>query len=52
MTLILDNWQWVLITFYVAEKIVKLSPLAWDDILVDGIKSIALKLYDLFKDSR
>jgi len=30
-----DNWQIVLIIFYVAEKVVKLTPSKKDDILVD-----------------
>ncbi len=33
-----ENWKTVLIAFYIIEKIVKLSPAKWDDILVDGIK--------------
>lgn len=39
------NWQWVLLAFYVLEKIVKESKAEWDDILVDGIKSILSKLF-------
>ncbi len=39
-----SNWLWFLLLFYVAEKLVKISPAKWDDILVDavisGIKSI------------
>jgi len=41
---ITENWQYVLIGFMVLEKIVKVSPAKWDDILVDGIKSMATKL--------
>jgi hypothetical protein len=39
-----QNWQYVLVAFYILEKIVKLSPAAWDDILVDGIMAILRRL--------
>lgn len=39
MEWITANWEWLLIGFMALEKIVKLSPAKWDDILVDGIKS-------------
>jgi len=39
-----ENWEYVLIGFYIAEKIVKETKCEWDDILVDGIKSIFKKL--------
>jgi len=29
-----------IITFTILEKVVKLSPCKWDDIVIDGIKSI------------
>ena len=41
------NWQWVLIGFMVLEKVVKISPAKWDDIVVDGIKSMLEKLKGL-----
>lgn len=34
------NWQWLLIGFFVAEKLVLMSPAKWDDILVSGIIKI------------
>ena len=40
----LDNWEYILLVFYVLEKLVKMSPATWDDILVDGLKSIAMKI--------
>jgi len=40
MEFLIENWERVLIGFMIAEKIVKISPMAWDDILVDGIKSV------------
>ena len=40
---LLHNWQWILLGFMILEKIVKLTPAKWDDILVDGIKSILMK---------
>ncbi len=39
-----NNWEWILVGFYVLEKVVKLSPTVWDDILIDGIRSILTKL--------
>ena len=38
------NWEYVLLGFYILEKAVKLSPAAWDDILVDGIFAILKRL--------
>jgi len=32
-----ENWEWVLLAFMVAEKIVKMSPTDKDDILLDVI---------------
>ncbi len=43
MDFIAEHWYWVLVLFYVLEKIVKLSPAKWDDILVDGIKAMLVK---------
>ena len=43
-TWLIENWQWILIGFYVAEKVVKLTPFSWDDILVDGLKAVFGKL--------
>lgn len=44
MDFLLSNWTYILLGFYVLEKIVKLTPVKWDDILVDGIRSILKKL--------
>ena len=44
MDFILQNWEYFLLGFYVLEKVVKLTPFKWDDILVDGIKEILFKL--------
>ncbi|MBA7633905.1 hypothetical protein ES703_41476 [subsurface metagenome] len=44
MTWLSSNWEWILVGFYVLEKIVKISPAVWDDILVDGIKYVLSKL--------
>ena len=42
-----SNWEWCLIIFMVAEKLVKLSPTQYDDILLDfvwgNIKKLAGK---------
>ncbi len=32
-----SNWEWCLIGFMVAEKIVKMSPTQYDDILLDFV---------------
>lgn len=40
----LANWQWCLLGFYIAEKVVKLMPFRWDDILIDGIRDIMDRL--------
>jgi len=39
MDYIISHWQEALIGFMVIEKIVKVTPCKWDDILVDGIKA-------------
>ena len=41
---LLENWTYILVIFYIAEKIVKLTPFEWDDILIDGIKAVIKKL--------
>ncbi len=46
-----NNWEWVLVGFYVAEKIVKVTPAVWDDILVDGIRALATSIYNALKKS-
>ena len=35
MQWILGNWQWVLLAFYVLEKVIKLSPSKKDDVIFD-----------------
>jgi hypothetical protein len=32
-----SNWEWVLLVFYVIEKVVKLSPTKQDDVIFDMI---------------
>ena len=32
-----ENWEWVLLAFTIVEKIVKLSPTKYDDMLFDMI---------------
>ena len=34
---IIANWEYILIGFYALEKIVKLSPTQYDDILFDAV---------------
>ena len=35
MDFLTNNWEWILIGFMVAEKLVKLSPTKYDDIILD-----------------
>ncbi len=44
MEFLIKNWEYLLLGFMVLEKVVKLSPAKWDDILVDGIKEMLKKL--------
>jgi hypothetical protein len=44
MEFIIQNWEWFLFGFMVTEKIVKITPVKWDDIIVDGIKEAAGKI--------
>ena len=39
-----QNWEWVLLAFMVAEKIVKMSPTEKDDILLDVVVQGLTKL--------
>ena len=51
---LINNWEFVLAGFYIAEKVVKLTPPTltikgfpvgkYDDILVDGLRAILTKL--------
>ena len=40
MDFILSNWEYFLLGFMIAEKIVKVTPFKWDDILIDGLKQV------------
>ena len=35
MDFLTSNWEWLLIGFMVAEKLVKMSPTKYDDIVLD-----------------
>ena len=37
MEFMTSNWEWVLLAFYVIEKVVKLSPSKKDDVIFDMI---------------
>ena len=37
MDFLTNNWEWILIGFMVLEKLVKLSPTKYDDIILDII---------------
>lgn len=42
-----SNWYWFLLLFYIVEKLVKITPTKYDDIIVDiiisGIKQLVGK---------
>jgi len=42
MAWIIENWEYCLIVFYTLEKVVKVTPCKWDDIIVDGLKAIVV----------
>jgi hypothetical protein len=42
--LLIGNWEYVLLGFMVAEKIVKLTPTKYDDILFDMTKDVIFKM--------
>ena len=54
MEFLFEHWEKILVGFYIAEKIVKLTPPTltiwgfpigkYDDIVVDGVKSILVKI--------
>jgi hypothetical protein len=37
MGFITSNWEWILLAFYVIEKVVKLSPSKKDDVIFDMV---------------
>jgi len=43
MDFLINNWAYILVGFVILEKIVKLTSCTWDDILVDGIRSMLSK---------
>ena len=42
--MITTNWQYFLLGFMIAEKIVKLTPTKYDDILFDMTKDVFMKI--------
>ena len=42
--LLVANWEYVLLGFMVLEKIVKLTPTKYDDILFDMTKDVVMKI--------
>ena len=37
MGFLTSNWEWILLAFYVIEKVVKLSPSKKDDVIFDMV---------------
>ena len=44
MDFLTNNWEWLLIGFMVAEKLVKMSPTQYDDIVLDIVWNNLKKL--------
>jgi hypothetical protein len=44
-----ENWQYMLVVFYVAEKIVKITPTKYDDILLDIVVGAIRKMTGMGK---
>jgi hypothetical protein len=44
-----ENWQYMLVVFYVAEKIVKITPTKYDDILLDIVVGAIRKMAGMGK---
>jgi len=44
MDFVASNWEYFLLGFMILEKIVKITPVKWDDILIDGLKGIFLEI--------
>ena len=40
MNYIITHWEYFLLGFMIVEKLVKITPFKWDDILVDGLKEV------------
>lgn len=40
MEFLIANWEYFMVGFYALEKVVKITPVKWDDILVDGLKTV------------
>ena len=43
MDFLLSHWEYFLLGFMLLEKIVKLTPFKWDDILIDGLKAVFIQ---------
>lgn len=37
LSFLTSNWEWVLLSFYVLEKVIKLSPSKQDDVIWDMV---------------
>ncbi len=44
MDFLANNWEWVLLGFMILEKLVKLSPTQYDDIVLDVVWNNLKKL--------
>lgn len=49
---ITNNWATALAIFYVLEKIVKITPMKYDDILLDMVWGAIKKLWEKVKNKR
>jgi len=44
MEFLSNNWEYVLIAFLCVDKVVALSPTAWDDLIWTGIRKSIFKI--------
>lgn len=51
MEYIIAHWEYFLLGFMIAEKIVKLTKWKWDDILIDGLKEVFAQIPKMFSKS-
>ena len=52
MNYVIQHWEYFLLGFMVTEKIVKITPFKWDDILIDGIKEVFNQITKLKKGDK
>jgi len=46
---IVENWEYILLALYIAEKVVLATPCKWDDIVLEVIKKSLAAIFETFK---